>query len=187
MNIVLIGKPGSGKGTACSQISSEFGHKVVVAGDLLRTERASGSRLGKRIQSIIDKGNLVPNDMINEIMEQEFKKDTGSDFLIDGYPRTVMQAITLDQMVNVDMVLYFEVADDIILKRIEERGKVSGRADDQDIEITKQRLHNYYNETYPAVEYYKMQNKLRTLDASKSADEVYSDIREILLGVEEKN
>jgi adenylate kinase len=187
MNIVLIGKPGSGKGTACKQIADEFGHTVVVAGDLLRTERASGSKLGKRIQSIIDRGNLVPNDMINEIMEQEFKKESNNpNFLIDGYPRTVMQAISLDQMVKVDLVLYFDVADDIILKRIEERGKVSGRADDQDIEITKQRLSNYYTETYPAVEYYKKQNKLKTLDASKSAEDVYVDILDIL-GQVEKN
>ncbi len=181
MNIVLIGKPGSGKGSACEQIANEYGHKTIIAGDLVRTERASGSKLGKRIQSIIDKGNLLPNNVINEIIELEFKKETKArSFLVDGYPRTVNQAITLDALINVDIVLYFDVSDDIVLKRIEERGKVSGRADDQGIDIVKQRLSNYYKDTYPAVEYYKVQNKLHKLDASKSVSEVYADIKAIL-------
>jgi adenylate kinase len=183
MNIVLIGKPGSGKGTAADQIAKDYGNKKkIVAGDLLRAERASGSELGKEIQSLIDKGNLVPDEMINNIIEQELGKpiSLGTFYLLDGYPRTINQAIALDAMLNISVVIYFDVDDSTILKRIEERGKESGRADDQDTEITKQRLENYYKDTAPVVDYYDQHSILYRVDASKSVDEVYTQIKSIL-------
>ncbi len=182
MNIVLIGKPGSGKSTISNRIiSSNFNYKIIVAGDLLRKERNSGTLLGNRIKTIIDKGNLVPDKMITDIIEKEIEKSSDSNIMIDGYPRTIMQAISLEDMLKVDMVIYFDVSDSTILKRIEDRSKISGREDD-DIEIAKDRLDNYYKNTHPAVEYFKLNNKLKVVDASRSIDDVFNDVKKIMKG-----
>lgn len=188
MNIVLIGKPGCGKSSATKELSknNDLGnYRKIVAGDLLRAERASGSELGKEIQSLIDKGNLVPDDVINNIIEQELSKPIplGKSYLLDGYPRTTNQANALDAMLNISVVIYFDVDDSVILKRIEERGKESGRADDQDPEVTKQRLDNYYKDTAPVVDYYDQRSILHKVDASKSVDDVYKQIKSILDGI----
>src|SRR5574343_258820 len=102
MNIVFIGKPGSGKGTAAAKLAKDLGYKLLVAGDLLREERNSGSKLGKQIKKLIDKGNLVPDEMINEIIINEVKKPTKLNeyHIIDGYPRTAKQAKFLDEILN---------------------------------------------------------------------------------------
>ncbi len=184
MNIVIVGKPGSGKGTAAEQIAKDYGNRKVVTGDLLRAERTSGSELGKEIQSTIDRGALVPDAMINDIIEQELSKPigVGQYYLLDGYPRTVNQAKTLDMMLNISTVIYLDVDDATILKRIKERGKASGRADDQDEETTKNRLKAYYEDTAPVIDYYERLGVLYRIDASKSAEDVYVEIKKILDG-----
>lgn len=179
MNIVLCGLPGCGKGTASDQIVKDYLLTPIVAGDLLRKEKNSKSELGIKISSLIDKGNLVPDEVITELIRKELS-NLKSDCLMDGYPRTTKQAKDLDSMINVDLVIYFNVDDSIVIDRIEKRGKTSGRADDQSIEITKQRLNNYYKDTQPLIEYYKSVDKLFVVDASKSIDDVYKQIKYIL-------
>lgn len=180
MNIVFIGKPGSGKGTAAAKLAKDLGYKLLVAGDLLREERNSGSKLGKQIKKLIDKGNLVPDEMINEIIINEVKKPTKLKeyHIIDGYPRTAKQAKFLDDILNVSRVFYLDAKDEVITKRILERGKTSGRADDQDKDIIKIRLENYYNEIKPILNHYD--DRIIKIDASKSVDEVYEQIIEHL-------
>jgi|ERR1035437_1101071 adenylate kinase len=185
MNIVLVGKPGCGKSSVTKMLLKDFTHMPIIAGDLLRTERGSGSELGKKIQSLIDKGTLVPDNVINDIIEQELNKPIvfGRYYLIDGYPRTIGQAISLDAMLNIQIVIYFDVEDSVVLKRIEDRSKDSGRADDQDIEITKKRLENYYKDTEPVANYYDTRFILYKVDASKPLDDVYSQVKSIIDGV----
>lgn len=150
----------------------------------MRAERTSGSELGKEIQSTIDRGALVADVMINDIIEQELSKPigVGQYYLLDGYPRTVNQAKTLDMMLNISTVIYLDVDDATILKRIKERGKASGRADDQDEETTKNRLKAYYEDTAPVIGYYERLGVLYRIDASKSAEDVYVEIKKILDG-----
>ena len=107
MNIIIMGGPGSGKGTICKKLVNDFNYKLISAGDLLREEKASDSELGKQIATLIDAGNLVPDNVITDIIYNEFKKPTklGNFFLIDGYPRSIKQAISLTQMINVQNVL----------------------------------------------------------------------------------
>lgn len=182
MNIVLIGKPGSGKGTLAKQLLKDFKYIHLEAGKILRAEKDSGSELGREIQSIIDKGNLVSDETINDLIHAEFSKPTpiGTHFIMDGYPRTTKQAIALDQMINIQVVINLDVSDEIVTKRIIERGKTSGRADDQDKDIIAKRLENFYSETEQVIEYYSHYNKVYNVDASKSIIKVYNEIKKIL-------
>ena len=139
MNIVFIGKPGSGKGTAAIKLANELGYKLLSTGDMLRSEKSSGSELGNRVKHLIDTGNLIPDSIINEVILSEVKKPIpiGKFHILDGYPRTEHQANFLDAILNIGIVFYLDVSDEIISKRIIERGKLSGRADDQDESIIK--------------------------------------------------
>jgi len=179
MNIVLIGKPGCGKGTQNKLITERFNLISIISGDLLRTEKKSGSKLGKEIESIIDKGNLVPDEIIDKIIEEYLVKcgikeliPTG--YIFDGYPRTINQSKKLDELVDIDIVFFLDVDQDTLVKRILERGKTSGREDDQDRDIIIQRMDNYKKDTEPIKEYYI--NKLVTLDGTKDVDQIHLEI-----------
>ena len=182
MNVILLGKPGSGKGTAGIEIAKDFNFKLISTGDLLRQEKSSGSTIGKQIESIMDRGDLVSDDIINDIIEQELSKPLPIDmyYLFDGYPRTISQARRLDEMLNISAVVYFDVDDATIAERIEQRGKKSGREDDQDSDTTKCRLENYYKDTQPVVDLYENSDRLYKVDASKSAISVYLQIKQLI-------
>ena len=147
-----MGPPGAGKGTVCSRIVNEYNYKLICAGDLLREEKASGSELGNEIASIIDKGNLVPDEMITEIIFNEMSKPlkSGTFFLIDGYPRTIGQANDL------------------------ERGKTSGRPDDANIEVIKKRIQNYNEISAPLKDFYG--KRVIEINGEGTPDEVYNEV-----------
>ena len=180
MNIIIMGGPGSGKGTICKKLVNDFKYKLISAGDLLREEKASDSELGKQIATLIDAGNLVPYNVITDIIYNEFKKPTklGNFFLIDGYPRSIKQAISLTQMINVQIVLWLEVSDETTIKRNLNRGLTSGRPDDANEEIIKKRLDNYKEMSVPIKRYYN--DCIVEIDGEGTPDEVYQRIIDTL-------
>ena len=180
MNIIIMGGPGSGKGTICKKLIEEFNYKLICAGDLLREEKSSGSELGKQIGKLIDAGNLVPDNIITDIIYNEFKKPTklGNFFLIDGYPRSIKQAISLSQMINVQIVLWLEVSDETTIKRNLNRGLTSGRPDDANEDIIKKRLDNYKEMSVPIKKYYY--DCIVEIDGEGTPDEVHQRIIDTL-------
>lgn len=176
MNIVIMGPPGAGKGTVCSKIVKD-GYNLVCAGDLLRAEKASGSELGKEIASIIDKGNLVPDEMITNIISKEILKFKDN-LLIDGYPRTVAQAKDLDNMIDVSIVIWINVSEETTIKRNLKRGETSNRPDDANIDVIKDRIKNYNRDSYPLKDYYN--NKIIEIDGEGTPDEVYTLIKVLI-------
>ena len=180
MNIIIMGGPGSGKGTICKKLVNDFNYKLISAGDLLREEKSSGSELGKQIATLIDAGNLVPDNVITDIIYNEFKKPTklGNFFLIDGYPRSIKQAISLSQMINVQIVLWLEVSDETTIKRNLNRGLTSGRPDDANEDIIKKRLDNYKEMSIPIKRYYD--DCIVEINGEGTPDEVYQRIIDTL-------
>ena len=180
MNIIIMGGPGSGKGTICKKLVNDFNYKLISAGDLLREEKSSDSELGKKIATLIDAGNLVPDNVITDIIYNEFKKPTklGNFFLIDGYPRSIKQAISLSQMINVQIVLWLEVSDETTIKRNLNRGLTSGRPDDANEDIIKKRLDNYKEMSIPIKRYYD--DCIVEIDGEGTPDEVYQRIIDTL-------
>jgi adenylate kinase len=175
-----MGGPGSGKGTICKKLVNDFNYKLISAGDLLREEKSSGSELGKQIATLIDAGNLVPDNVITDIIYNEFKKPTklGNFFLIDGYPRSIKQAISLSQMINVQIVLWLEVSDETTIKRNLNRGLTSGRPDDANEDIIKKRLDNYKEMSIPIKRYYD--DCIVEINGEGTPDEVYQRIIDTL-------
>jgi adenylate kinase len=178
-NIVLLGPPGSGKGTLGKQLVQKYGYTLISTGDILREEKKSGSEIGKKINDILGKGNLVPDEIVNQIVENKLKNFDGQ-FILDGFPRTVIQGEFLDTIAHIGLVIYLEVSDNTIRERILERGKTSGREDDQSIDIIDRRILQYKTETKPLIDFYGDKKILATIDGEKSIKEVFNRVENIL-------
>jgi adenylate kinase len=175
-NIVIMGPPGAGKGTVCQRIKSELGYNYISAGDLLRMEKSSGSDLGQRIAKLIDAGNLVPDELITEIIKSEIEKlvTNGKPFLLDGYPRTVEQARSLEEMISVDKIIWIEVSDETTIQRNLKRGESSGRPDDLNLEVIKKRIENYKIDSVPIKDYWK--GDINIISGEEAQEEVFQKI-----------
>ncbi|HOS84631.1 MAG TPA: adenylate kinase [Bacteroidales bacterium] len=185
LNIVLFGPPGAGKGTQSDLIVEKFDLVHISTGDLLRAEIKKQSDLGKQAQQLIDKGLLMPDSIMIDIIQNKLSEHIGCNgFIFDGFPRTSVQAQALDELLNqnnmeVSTMISLEVDTPVIVQRILERGKVSGRADDKDESIILKRIEEYQAKTAPVKEFYKKQQKLTEITGVGTIDEIFSKIEEV--------
>ena len=185
LNVLLLGPQGAGKGTQAKRISAEYGIPHIASGEILRAEMDAGTELGKRVKDIYDRGDLVSDDLMIELIRNRLEQpDTEAGFVLDGFPRTTVQAEALDSMFN-DIGRNFSVAfalqipDEVAFDRLRRRADVEGRADDTD-EAIQRRLDNYHRETEPLIEYYRTRGNLVTIHGNRSENEVFSEIQRAL-------
>lgn len=187
LNIVIFGAPGSGKGTQSDKIIDKYHLFHISTGDVLRDNMRRGTELGKVAKGYIDQGQLVPDELIIDLLAQvlDENKDKAADGVIfDGYPRTIPQAEALEQLLadrgtRIDAVVGLEVPDEELIKRILLRGQLSGRADDNE-EIARKRLEVYYNQTSPLKAYYEEQGKYLAINGMGTIDGIFDQIRKEL-------
>ena len=177
-NLVLFGKPGAGKGTQAAFLKDKYNLVHISTGDIFRFNIKNETKLGKLAQSYIEKGDLVPDEVTIQMLQEEVEKNPNAEgFLFDGFPRTIAQAEALDAFLTskgmrIHGTLALEANDEVLIKRIVERGKVSGRADDQDEEKIKNRFVEYNEKTAPLIAYYKAQGKYHAVDGIGTVEEI---------------
>ncbi len=202
--IIFLGPPGAGKGTQAQFLNKDYGFIQISTGDILREAVKKGTELGKLAKKYMDEGKLVPDDVIVGIIKEKLEELGDANIILDGFPRTIPQAQALDKMLQekgkeVDAVILFDISDEEVIKRLSGRrvdpktGKVYHiefnpppkgveviQRDDDKEEVIRKRLEVYHQQTEPLVEYYKSQNKLYVVDASKPVEEVYKEIKNVL-------
>ena len=177
-NLVLFGKPGAGKGTQAAFLKDKYNLVHISTGDIFRYNIKNQTKLGKLAQSYIEKGDLVPDEVTIQMLQEEVEKTPNAEgFIFDGFPRTIAQAEALDAFLeSKDMrihgTLALEADDEVLIKRIVERGKVSGRADDQDEEKIRNRFAEYNEKTAPLIAYYQAQGKYHAIDGIGTIEEI---------------
>jgi adenylate kinase len=183
LDLLLLGVQGSGKGTQAKRLAAEYGLAHVATGDMLRTAMAAGTPLGRRVRPIYDAGELVPDDlMIDLIRERLQTPDTEAGFILDGFPRTMAQADALDAMLSeidrpLSVVFELQVPDEVAIERLHKRAVDEGRADDTADAITK-RIELYHRETKPLVSHYRLAGNLVGIHGDRSENEVFSEIQQ---------
>lgn len=186
-NIVLFGPPGAGKGTQAEIIKSKYNLVHISTGDVFRYNIKNQTELGKKAKSFIDKGALVPDEVTIHMLAAEVDQHiaNAAGFIFDGFPRTEAQADALAALLNeknteVHAMISLEVEDEVLVQRLLERGKTSGRADDADEKVIRNRIHVYYNETAVLKKYYQAQDKFYGIDGVGSIEEITSRISEVV-------
>ena len=185
LNVLLLGPQGAGKGTQAKRISAEYGIPHIASGEILRAEMDAGTELGLRVKDVYDRGDLVSDDLMIELIRNRLEQpDTEAGFVLDGFPRTTVQAEALDSMFN-DIGRNFSVAfalqipDEVAFDRLRRRAEVEGRADDTD-EAIQRRLDNYHRETEPLIEYYRTRGSLVPIHGNRRENEVFAEISRAL-------
>ena len=181
-NIILFGPPGSGKGTQSERLISKYGLKHLSTGDLLRAEIAGQTPLGLAAKSIIDKGQLVPDEVVIEIISSALDNNPNAHgFLFDGFPRTTAQAEALDKLLtqkgtSIAIVLALVVKQEELTKRLLNRGLISGRSDDRDEHTIRSRQAEYEKKTAAVAEYYKQYGKVVYINGEGDVDEIFQSL-----------
>ena len=182
MIIILFGPPGAGKGTQAERLVEKYNLKQLSTGDMLREAINRGSELGKRAKSIMDRGELVSDEIILSMISEKLIDTEGSGFIFDGFPRNLQQAKALDEILNklelnLDIVIEIIVKDEVLISRIENRVRESKNArSDDNAEVLKKRLHVYHQSTEMIKPYYLEKEKLVKIDGMKGIEEVSRDI-----------
>lgn len=183
LNIVIFGAPGSGKGTQSERIVEKYGINHISTGDVLRAEIKNGTELGKTAKGYIDQGQLIPDELMIDILASVFDSFKDSKGVIfDGFPRTIAQAEALKKMLaergqDVSIMLDLEVPEEELMVRLIKRGKDSGRADDNE-ETIKKRLHVYHSQTAPLIDWYKNEKKYQHVNGLGTMEGIFAEICE---------
>ena len=186
LNIVLFGAPGCGKGTQAARLKEHYGINHVSTGEVIRGEIARNTPLGQSMKEYINRGELAPDQLVIDIIThyvEEHREDAGNIF--DGFPRTTPQAEAFDKILEaeglkVDLMIYMDVPEEELVKRILLRGKESGRADDASEEVIRNRISTYRAQTAVVADYYAAQGKYAAINGLGTMDEVFARIVEVI-------
>jgi adenylate kinase len=179
-NLILFGPPGSGKGTQSEKLIAKYGLKHLSTGDLLRNEISRQTPLGKEAQSFMDKGQLVPDEVVIGMISSALDENPAAKgFLFDGFPRTATQAEALDKLLDlkeapIAVMLALEVSEDELIKRLLKRGQTSGRSDDTNENVIRARITEYRNKTEMVADYYRQFDKVVMVKGEGTVDEIFS-------------
>jgi adenylate kinase len=185
LNVLLLGPQGAGKGTQAKRISAEYGIPHIASGEILRAEMDAGTGLGNRVKDVYDRGDLVSDDLMIELIRNRLEQpDTEAGFVLDGFPRTTVQAEALESMFNdigrnFSVTFALQIPDGVAFDRLRRRAEVEGRADDTD-EAIRRRLDNYHRETEPLIEYYRTRGNLVPIHGDRSENQVFAEIQRAL-------
>ena len=185
-NLVLFGKPGAGKGTQAAFLKDKYNLVHISTGDIFRYNIKNETKLGKLAQSYMDKGDLVPDEVTIQMLQEEVEKNPNAEgFIFDGFPRTIAQAEALDAFLSskgmrIHGTLALEADDEVLIKRLVERGKVSGRTDDQDEEKIRNRFTEYNEKTAPLIAFYQAQGKYHAVNGIGTIEEITTRLSETI-------
>jgi adenylate kinase len=185
LNVLLLGPQGAGKGTQAKRIAAEYDIPHIASGEILRAEMQAGTELGLRVKDVYDRGDLVSDDLVIELIRTRIEQpDTEAGFILDGFPRTTVQAEALDRMMvdigrTFNVVFALQIPDEVALERLRKRAELEGRADDTG-EAIQRRLDTYHRETEPLIEYYRVRGNLVPIHGSRSENEVFAEIQQAL-------
>ena len=189
INLVLFGKPGAGKGTQAQFLKEKYNLKHISTGDVFRFNIKNGTELGTLAKSYIDKGELVPDEVTIKMLQEEVEKNPDADgFIFDGFPRTAAQAEALDNFLEskdmgINATIALEANDEILIDRLLERGKVSGRTDDQDVAKIRNRFDEYNAKTTPVKEFYEAQGKFHSVNGIGSIADITERLTKVIEGL----
>ena len=186
LNIVLFGPPGAGKGTQSEMLIEKYNLIHLSTGDILRAEIVNQTKLGIEAKKYMDQGLLVPDKVVIGMIGSQLEKHSNTQgFIFDGFPRTTEQAIALDNLllnkqITINAMISLKVEDNELIRRLLERGKNSGRSDDQSEEIISNRIKEYNLKTAPLKSFYNQQNKLYEVDGLGSIDDIRKKINSVI-------
>lgn len=186
INFLIFGPPGSGKGTQSVKLAEKFNLMHLSTGDMLRAEIAAGTELGKKMSSIMSKGELVPDEVVIEMIATRIDSTKNrAGFLYDGFPRTVAQTIALEKMLNdrgmkIDSMLVLDVDHDELVKRLILRAELSGRPDDKDPAVIENRIDVYKSKTEPIIDYCRKKGIYKPVNGVGSIDDIFARLSEIM-------
>ncbi len=181
-NLILFGPPGSGKGTQSENLIAKYGLKHLSTGDLLRTEIAQQTALGTEAKKIMDKGQLVPDEVVIGMISSALDANPAAKgFLFDGFPRTAAQAEALDKLLelkktSINVMLALEVSQEELVRRLLKRGETSSRSDDTNETVIRERIAVYHSKTSAVADYYKVFDKVVMLKGEGTVDEIFERI-----------
>lgn len=184
LNIILFGPPGAGKGTQSEKIIKKYNLKHIATGDIFRKHLREGTPLGKLAQGFMDEGKLVPDEVVIGMVDETIKENGAVEgFIFDGFPRTVTQAAALDRLLEekgtpIAGMIALDVPEEELVERIKNRGKTSGRADDQDESKIQTRIKVYKDETLPVANYYDKKHKYAQILGVGEIEEIFAEICE---------
>ncbi len=185
LNIVIFGPPGCGKGTQSAKLTEKYNLVHLSTGDVIRKEIKSGSDFGVQLKSIVEKGELVPYELIIKILESALSQNKSSNgFIFDGFPRTIDQAIDLDKILakddqSISMVVSLCIHDDKVVERLLNRAKIEGRKDDTE-DVIKNRLNVYKEQTCPLIDFYKKQGKYVEVNGECDINDIFCQVSKII-------